>query len=44
MNALIIKSLQNQVFGRFNGTILLDDEIVHINDLLGFAEKVTNYW
>ena len=44
MNALIIKSIQNQVFGRFSGSIMLDDEIVHFNDLLGFAEKVTNHW
>ena len=44
MNVLVLKSVQNQVFGKFNGTITLDDEIVYINDLLGFAEKVTNHW
>ena len=43
-NAIIIKSIQNQVFGHFNGTIMVDDRVVAINDLMGFAEKVTNYW
>lgn len=43
-NAIVIKSIQNQVFGHFNGTIMVDDRVVAINDLMGFAEKVTNYW
>lgn len=44
MNIVVLKSIQNQVFGKFNGTITLDDEIIYINNLLGFAEKVTNHW
>ncbi len=44
MNAILIKSIQNQVFGRFNGTITIDNKRYSINDLLGFAEKVVNWW
>lgn len=44
MNAIFLKSIQNQVFGRFNGTIIVEDRRVMINDLLGFAEKVINWW
>lgn len=41
----IIKSDQNQVFGRFNGTAILDDGTkLEVKDLLGFAEKVENKW
>ena len=41
----LIKSDQNQVFGRFSGTVILDDGTkLHIRDLLGFAEKVENKW
>ena len=41
----LIKSDQNQVFGRFSGTAVLDDGTrVEIRDLMGFAEKVTNKW
>ena len=44
-NALIIRSNQNQVFGYFNGTAVLDDgTTLEIKDLLGFAEKVYNKW
>ena len=40
-----LKSDQNQVFGRFNGTVTLDDgTVLQIRDLLGFAEKVENKW
>ena len=41
----LIKSDQNQVFGRFTGTAILDDGTkLHIRDLFGFAEKVENKW
>ena len=41
----LIKSDQNQVFGRFTGTATLDDgTVLHIKDFLGFAEKVENKW
>lgn len=43
-NALIIKSDQNQVFGYFKGYIMADDEKIEIDNLLGFAEKVTNWY
>ena len=41
----LIKSDQNQVFGRFSGTATLDDgTVLQIRDLMGFAEKVENKW
>ena len=41
----LLKSDQNQVFGRFTGTAVLDDgTILEVKDLLGFAEKVENKW
>ena len=41
----LIKSDQHQVFGRFSGTAVLDDgTVLHIEDLMGFAEKVENKW
>ena len=41
----VLKSDQNQVFGRFSGTAVLDDGIrLAIRDLMGFAEKVENKW
>ena len=43
-NLLVLKSIQNQVFGRFDGYILVEGRKIDINNLLGFAEKVTNYW
>lgn len=44
-NVLIIRSNQHQVFGKFNGTIVLDDgEKIELKDFLGFAEKVMNKW
>ena len=44
-NALIIKSTQHQVFGRFDGWVVLDNgQKLEINNLLGFAEKVDNRW
>ena len=43
-NVLVIKSLQHQVFGRFSGTLEIKGQTIEINDLVGFAEKVTNWW
>ena len=48
-NALIDLKLlcsdQHQVFGRFTGTAMLDDGTpIHIQNFLGFAEKVFNKW
>lgn len=44
-DALIIKSDQNQVFGKFSGTCILDDgTTITLKDKLGFAEKVFNKW
>ena len=44
MNVGIIKSLQNQVFGKFSGYIIVDGKEYFFTDMLGFAEKVTNRW
>ena len=44
MNVGIIKSLQNQVFGKFSGYIIVDGKEHFFTDMLGFAEKVTNKW
>ena len=42
-SALVIESDQHQVFGRFTGTIVLDDgRTLALKDFLGFAEKVRN--
>lgn len=44
-NFFVVKSWQHQVFGRFSGRVVLDDgTVLEVNDLLGFAEKVTNRW
>ncbi len=43
-NILIIRSLQHQVFGTFNGTITVDNKTYYIDNLVGFAEKVFNKW
>lgn len=43
-NALIIQSKQHQVFGYFTGKIKIDDKVIELNHLLGFAEKVKNRW
>jgi hypothetical protein len=42
---LVISSDQHQVFGYFTGDMILDDKtIVHVDKMLGFAEKVKNIW
>ena len=43
-NALIIQSKQHQVFGYFSGSIKTDDKNFEFENLLGFAEMVTNRW
>lgn len=44
-NALVICSIQHQVFGKFNGKVILDDGTeLKLKDFLGFAEKVDNRW
>lgn len=41
----ILLSDQHQIFGHFNGQIILDSgETVAVENLLGFAEKVRNKW
>lgn len=38
-------SLQHQVFGKFNGTCVLDDgTVLEVKDFFGFAENVRNNW
>jgi hypothetical protein len=44
-NYLIIKSDQNQVFGVFEGEVILDHgQKISFKNLHGFAEKVSNRW
>lgn len=44
-NVVIISSNQHQVFGKFSGTMVLDDgSKVKLKNFLGFAEKVVNRW
>ena len=41
----LICSDQHQVFGKFSGTVVLDDgRKLDISNLMGFAEKVRNKW
>ena len=45
IDALVICSDQHQVFGKFSGTVILDDgRKLQISGLTGFAEKVRNKW
>lgn len=44
-NVVVISSNQHQVFGKFNGVMVLDDgRKIELKDFLGFAEKVVNKW
>lgn len=43
-NIIVLRSNQNQVFGRFSGKIKLKEKIVEVKDLIGFAEVVYNKW
>jgi hypothetical protein len=45
INALVIKSVQHQVFGYFSGDTVLDDgRIIRLDHFPGFAEDVFNRW
>ena len=45
IDVLVICSDQHQVFGRFSGTVTLDDgRKLTVDRLMGFAEKVRNKW
>lgn len=43
-NYIVLKSIQRQVFGVFEGTITVDGKVFEIKDCYGFAEKVFNCW
>ena len=44
-SVVVIESDQHQVFGHFDGKVILDDgRELHLTHLLGFAEKVKNKW
>lgn len=44
-NILVISSNQHQVFGKFDGRIILDNgKEIKLKNFLGFAEKVKNKW
>jgi hypothetical protein len=41
----ILISDQNQVFGKFNGFLVLNDgKKIEVKDFLGFIERVRNKW
>ncbi len=45
MDLKILASIQHQVFGVFNGTMILDDGTeIKVQNQIGFAEKVFNKW
>jgi hypothetical protein len=44
-DALILASIQHQVFGTWSGTVILEDgKKIKVEELLGFCEKVKNRW
>ncbi|MFW9926642.1 MAG: DUF2804 domain-containing protein [Candidatus Thorarchaeota archaeon] len=44
-NLLLIKSEQHQVFGRFSGKVVLDNDTeLKVDRFLGFAEDAYNRW
>lgn len=44
-NLLVLRSNQNQVFGKFTGTVKLKSgEVLNIKEMIGFAECVYNKW
>jgi len=43
-NALIIQSNQNQVFGKLNGKVKVNNETIEFKDFSCFFEKVINRW
>jgi hypothetical protein len=45
INLGLVRSMQHQVFGYFSGTLVLDDgRKLVIDQFLGFAEDVLNWW
>lgn len=45
LNLFLLKSIQHQVFGLFNGVVVLDSgEKLELKNFLGFAEDVLNYY
>ena len=44
LNLLVLKSIQNQVFGTFSGYVLIEGKQIYFEDVPGFAEKVKNQW
>lgn len=44
MNFVILASIQNQVFGYFNGKIKCGRKYIKFENALGFAERVMNKW
>jgi len=45
INFILIKSEQQQIFGIFEGRLILDNgKVIEVNNLNGFAEKVYNRW
>ncbi len=45
LNLFVMKSIQHQVFGIFNGRVILDDGTrLNVENFLGFAEDVLNWW
>ena len=45
LSLLVISTNQHQVFGKFTGTAVLDDNtIIYVKDFMGFAERVENKW
>ncbi|HSC82441.1 MAG TPA: DUF2804 domain-containing protein [Pseudomonas sp.] len=45
VDLLLMKTVQHQVFGHFNGRVTLDDgSVLQVRELLGFAEDVFNRW
>ena len=44
-NYIIISNEQNQVFGYYEGILILNDEtIINIKKMNGFVEMYNNYW
>lgn len=43
-NAIVINSIQNQIFGIYNGTFTVEGKTYKIENCYGFAEKVYNRW
>lgn len=45
LNALVLSTEQHQVFGKYTGTAILDDDTkINFQDFFGFAERVSNRW